>query len=138
MSYRKKRLIFIQTLLLLTAHIALYIFYYYEGVDSTQKEVKVESKEFEKLGEKLFEDVEYKGIDANGNRYKLKSKIASFDEKSPELVNMIGMHATFYFRNGNILSVSGKTGKYNNKTNDMKFREDVQISQADNKILQII
>jgi len=136
MSYRKKRLIFIQTLLLLTAILLLYIFYYYEGVDSTQKsEVKVESKEFEKLGEKnYFEDVEYKGIDANGNRYKLKSKIASFDEKSPELVNMIGMHATFYFRNGNILSVSGKTGKYNNKTNDMKFREDVQISQADNKI----
>ena len=100
MSYRKQRLIFIQTLLLLTAILLLYIFYYYEGVDSTQKsEVKVESKEFEKLGEKnYFEDVEYKGIDANGNRYKLKSKIASFDEKSPELVNMIGMHATFYFK----------------------------------------
>ena len=44
-----------------------------------------------------FEDIEYKGIDANGNRYLLKSEVATFDDKSPELVNMNGMFATFYF-----------------------------------------
>ena len=38
-------------------------------------------KKIEKLSESnFFEDVEYKGIDANGNRYLLKSKIASFNE----------------------------------------------------------
>ena len=50
-----------------------------------------------------FEDVEYKGIDANGNRYLLNSKVATFDEKKPELVNMQGMIATFYFKDGQVL-----------------------------------
>tara|TARA_A100001011_G_C14249633_1_gene817242 strand:- start:965 stop:1552 length:588 start_codon:yes stop_codon:yes gene_type:complete len=136
MSYRKKRLIFIQTILLLMAILLLYVFYYYDSKDyNSEKEVKIEKEEFEKLGEKnYFEDVEYNGIDSNGNRYKLKSQIASFDDESPELVNMIGMNATFYFKNGTILNVSGNTGKYNNKTNDMEFRDDVKVSQAENKI----
>ena len=92
-------------------------------------------KKLEKLGESnYFEDVEYKGIDANGNRYLLKSKIASFNDENPELVNMIGMNATFYFKDGKILKVSGKKGMYNNKTNDMQFREEVKVLQADNRI----
>ena len=136
MSARKKRLIIIQTMLLVAAILLLYVFYYHDGTNNNlKKEVKIENKEFEKLGEKnYFEDVEYNGIDANGNRYKLKSQIASFDDESPELVSMIGMNVTFYFKNGSILSVSGKTGKYNNKTNDMEFRDDVKVAQADNKI----
>ena len=118
------------------AILLLYVFYYYDSKDyNSEKEVKIEKEEFEKLGEKnYFEDVEYNGIDSNGNRYKLKSQIASFDDESPELVNMIGMNATFYFKNGTILNVSGNTGKYNNKTNDMEFRDDVKVSQAENKI----
>ena len=43
---------------------------------------------------------------------------ATFDEKKPELVNMQGMIATFYFKDGQVLKVSGKRGTYNNKTND--------------------
>ena len=48
---------------------------------------------------------------------------------------MIGMNATFYFKDGTILEVSGKKGKYNNKTNDMQFRENVKVVQAENSIL---
>ena len=47
---------------------------------------------------------------------------------------MIGMNATFYFKDGKILKVSGKTGVYNNKTNDMKFRDNVKVVQAQNRI----
>ncbi len=136
MSYRKKRLIFIQTVLFLAALLLLYIFYYQDNVSKQPLvKVKIENENLEKLGESnFFEDIEYKGIDANGNRYLLKSKIASFDEKSPELVNMIGMNATFYFKDGTILEITGKTGMYNNKTNDMQFREDVKVEQAENRI----
>ena len=47
---------------------------------------------------------------------------------------MEGMKAIFYFKDGTILQVSGKKGVYNNKTNDMKFREEVKVTQADNQI----
>ena len=48
---------------------------------------------------------------------------------------MEGMKAVFYFKDGKILRVSGETGRYNNKTNDMEFRNNVKIVQASNKIL---
>ena len=136
MSPRKKRLIFTQTLLLIVAILLLYIFYYQGNImNKPLEEVKIENKKLENLGESnFFEDVEYKGIDANGNRYLLESEIASFNEENPELVNMIGMNATFYFKDGKILKVSGKTGIYNNKTNDMQFRDEVKVLQDRNSI----
>ena len=136
MSPRKKRLILTQTLLLIVAILLLYIFYYQGNImNKPLEEVKIENKKLENLGESnFFEDVEYKGIDANGNRYLLESEIASFNEENPELVNMIGMNATFYFKDGKILKVSGKTGIYNNKTNDMQFRDEVKVLQDRNSI----
>ena len=47
---------------------------------------------------------------------------------------MVGMNVIFYFKDGKMLKVSGKTGTYNNKTNDMEFREEVKVVQAENKI----
>ena len=136
MSIRKRKLIFIQTLLLTVAILLLYIFYYKGNVnDKTTEEIKIENKKIDTLNEtNFFENVEYKGIDANGNRYLLKSKIASFNNDKPELVNMVGMNAIFYFKDGTILKVSGKNGVYNNKTNDMEFREEVKVVQAENQI----
>ena len=98
MSKRKKKLIFIQSILLITAVLLLYIFYYNDNESRIEK-VKVENKKIEELSENnFFEDVEYKGIDAAGNRYLLKSEIASFDNEKPELVNMEGMKAIFYLK----------------------------------------
>ena len=136
MSYRKKKLFLIQATLLMIAILLLYIFYYRDNVsEQAVEKVLIENEKLEKLGESnFFEDVEYKGIDANGNRYLLKSNIASFSDESPELVKMIGMNATFYFKDGKVLKVSGKSGTYNNKTNDMQFRDDVKVVQASNRI----
>ena len=110
MSFRKKRLILIQSILLITAIILLYIFYYQGNVKNEATErVKIENEKLEKLKvSNFFEDVEYKGIDANGNRYVLESEIATFNDESPELVQMIGMNATFYFKDGKILKFQVK------------------------------
>ena len=136
MSYRKRKLLFIQTLLLITALLLLYIFYYH-GSKEADKSTSLNEKKEEVPDENVpnyFEDVEYKGIYANGNRYLLVSKIASFNEDSPELINMIGMNATFYFRGGKVLTVTGEKGKYNNKTNDMNFRNNVKVTESNNII----
>ena len=51
---------------------------------------------------------------------------------------MVGMNATFYFKDGKILIITGKTGMYNNKTNDMNFREGVEVSELKISCLRII
>ena len=135
MSARKKKIIFIQSILLITAVLLLDIFYYNDNENKIEK-VEIDNKKIEELSENnFFENVEYKGLDASGNRYLLESQIASFDNEKPELVNMEGMKAIFYFKDGKILRVSGNNGIYNNKTNDMQFRNDVKVTQADNQII---
>ena len=137
MSYRKKKLIIIQSFLFLLAVILIYSFYY-RGNNNIKSVKKTPNKDITNIekdeSSNFFEDVEYKGIDANGNRYLLQSKLATFNEQNPELIDMIGMHATFYFKDGKILNIYGDEGKYNNKTNDMVFRENVRVVQYLNKI----
>ena len=134
MSARKKKIIFIQSILLIVAVLLLYIFYYNDNGNKIEK-VEIDNKKIEELSEgNFFENVEYKGLDASGNRYLLKSQIASFNNEKPELVNMEGMKAIFYFKDGTILKVFGNNGTYNNKTNDMQFKNEVKVTQADNQI----
>ena len=79
-----------------------------------------------------FENIEYKGIDLNGNRYVIMSEKASFDITKPELIDMKIMSAIFYFKDGTVLRVKGDYGTYNNKSNDMKFRENITAQYIDN------
>ena len=138
MSYRKRRLIVIQ-LILLSLAIILFYFFYYQNVDKdqTSQTTKVEIEKTNNLDDNasFFENVEYKGIDANGNRYLLQSSTATFNKENPELVNMMGMRATFYFKDGKILEIFGDAGKYNNQSNDMEFRKNVKVKQDQNEIL---
>ena len=138
MSYRKRRLIVIQ-LILLSLAIILFYFFYYQSVDkdltSQTTEVEIEKPNNIEDNASFFENVEYKGIDANGNRYLLQSSTATFNKENPELVNMMDMKATFYFKDGKILEISGDAGKYNNQSNDMEFRKNVKVKQDQNEIL---
>jgi len=137
MSYRKKRLLIIQIMLTTIAIILAYIFYY-KGNDQnelrTTSEISSSTTNQEEAQENFFENVEYRGIDANANRYLLKSDFATFEKDKPELIKMTGMNATFYFKDGKELNVYGDKGTYNNKTNDMEFRENVKVTQAENVI----
>ena len=103
MSNRKKKLIIIQSLLFLIATVIFYFVYYYQNINENISENTETSKIFSKEDQSksnFFENVQYQGIDANGNRYLLQSELASFDEENPELINMVNMMATFYFKNG--------------------------------------
>ena len=48
------------------------------------------------------------------------------------------MSAVFYFKDGTILKVRGDYGTYNNKTNNMNFRENVKAEYKETICLQII
>ena len=137
MSYRKKRLIFIQ-LILLSLAIILFYFFYYQSVDkdltSQTTEVEIEKPNSIEDNASFFENVEYKGIDANGYRFLLQSSTATFNKENPELVNMMDMKATFYFKDDTMLSISSEEGIYNNKTLDMNFSKNVKAIYEDSKL----
>tara|TARA_B100001063_G_C16654756_1_gene497846 strand:+ start:126 stop:743 length:618 start_codon:yes stop_codon:yes gene_type:complete len=135
---RKKKLLFIQISIFLFATILLY-FAYNDGNKIDKKTlIKPEDKQnapLEKNASNNFEDVEYKGVDLNGNRYVIQSEKARFELDKPELIDMKVMHAIFYFKDGSILKIWGDYGTYNNQTKDMEFRENI-IATRENENLK--
>ena len=82
----------------------------------------------------MFYDISYTGLDLSGNRYLLKSEQAYVDETKPEIIYMTIVEATFYFKDGTILKVEGDYGTYNNKNNNMEFRENI-VAEYENNYL---
>ena len=138
MTDRKKKILLIQITLFIIAISLLYFTYYNKDLDAEKTSVeRIENKEVEESDSKavnVFEDIEYKGIDLNGNRFTIKSEIADFELETPELINMKIMSAIFYFKDGTILRVKGDYGTYNNKSNDMEFRENIIANYIDNNL----
>ena len=82
MIKRKKKIRIIQFFLLTLGVLITYFTYY--NKDSTDKDI-ISSKPIkesipEKENKDVFFNIEYTGLDLNGNRYLLKSKEAQLDE----------------------------------------------------------
>tara|TARA_B100001778_G_C18328760_1_gene512006 strand:- start:92 stop:688 length:597 start_codon:yes stop_codon:yes gene_type:complete len=135
---RKKKLLTIQILLFSLATILIFFTYYGKNDNKfDNKKTKTETKPIEKDADDKttsFENIEYKGVDLEGNRYIIKSELADFSLENPELINMRIMSAIFYLKDGSILKIKGDWGSYNNQTYDMKFRENIETKYKDNFI----
>mgnify|MGYP005990726255 FL=1 len=132
---RKRKILVIQISIFIIS-ISLLFFTYYEKDKSillnTSQSEQIESTNENASKSNAFEDIEYKGVDFNGNRYSIRSEQAEFELDTPELINMKVMKATFYFKDGTVLNVSGDYGVYNNKTNDMIFKENIEAIYENN------
>ena len=139
---RKKKLRLIQSFLLIFALLAIYLTYYQKETDETKEIISSSSKE--KLKElssqdnsekkDMFFDIEYSGIDLNGNRYLLKSEEANLDGIKPEIVYMKIVNAIFYFKDDTTLYVWADSAVYNNKTLDIKFEDNVRANYLESKL----
>lgn len=99
-----------------------------EDVSNTQKDTA------EDKGLNIFEDVEYKGVDNNGNKFVIFSKYSDFKIDRAEIINMKGVLCYFYFKDGNVLEIRSETGTYNNVTLDMNFAENVNMFYKENAL----
>ena len=128
MTERKKKLRIIQLILLALGSLIIFFTYYGEKKNYSEKILPQETQDKIKkqLAEQtdeadVFYNIEYSGLDLNGNRYILKSKEAYNNKDNQELVFMKFVEAIFYFKDGTVLEVLSESGIYNNKTLDMKF-----------------
>ena len=134
---RKKKLKLIQISLLFLAFLIIYYTYYNKADEEKNKIVSTNVQDSSsKISEAIdtFTNVEYTGLDLNGNRYLLKSKEAYLDEKIKELIYMKTIDATFYFKDDTILYIEADKGVFNNKTLDMKFEKNVKAKYLSSEL----
>ena len=142
MIERKKKVRLIQLTLLILGIIILYFVYYDGGSDqenkiisqSTEKIIEKQTLIDKKNEEGKFFDIEYTGLDLNGNRYLLKSKEAQLDRLKPEIVYMKTVEAVFYFKDSTNLYILANNGTYNNKSLDMVFENNVKADYLGSKL----
>ena len=142
MTERKKKLRFIQLFLLIFSLLILYLTYYNKSGDKDQEIISKSIKEKVDLQSEnslsdnndIFFNIEYTGLDLNGNRYILKSDEAFLDDVNPEIVYMKSVNAIFYFKDNTVLNIWSDKGIYNNKTFDMDFEVNVRAEYLDSKL----
>ncbi len=142
MTFRKKRLLITQLILLGFGVLIIYFTYYKKDPNTEDKIISKKTEEIIKdqlenedsdKGD-IFFNIEYSGLDLAGNRYLLKSEEAYLDSAKPEIVYMTKVNAVFYFKDDTTLYVWSDTGIYNNKTLDMKFSENVKANYLETQL----
>ena len=86
--------------------------------------------ELENNNRNVFENLEYKNTDKNGNKFIIFSEYSDFETNKPEIINMKNIVCYFYLKDG-ILEIRSKIAKYNNVTLDMSFFENVGMYYKD-------
>ena len=131
---RIKKLRLIQFSLLALWSIII-IFTYFSKSDDTNKAIssKLEEKVKNQVNQKnidgnVFFNVEYTGLDLEGNRFILKSEEAVNSKDNAEIILMESVNGSFYFKNGSNLIIKSNKGIYNNKTLDMIFEDKIIAS----------
>ena len=139
---RRKKLKAIQ-LCLLSIGVLTLIFTYSDKIsfkkDLITQELKkeIEKKTIDKNENtegNIFYNIEYSGLDLAGNRYILKSKSAINNNLNKDLIDMTGVNATFYFKDGTILKINSDFGEYNNNTLDINFKSNINAEYGESTL----
>ena len=142
MIERKKKLRFFQLTLLVFGILLIYLTYYSKDKNikessifkSNSKKIEDQATDSNEDKKELFFNIEYSGLDLNGNRYLLKSSEAYRDKLNPEIINMKIVEAVFHFKDDSVLYVWADKGIYNNKSLDMKFEINVKANYLDSEL----
>ena len=75
-----------------------------------------------------FENVEYKGLYDFDKPFKVKSEKAYIFNEEPDIVYMDTMHVILYLSDGRIVNITSDKGRYNKRTYDCFFEQNVKAT----------
>ncbi len=128
---------FIQISLLLLAFLLIFFTYFLnlkkKQPSTNLDQIKIVKPDKEK-GKVVntFVDVQYSGLDRNGNRFIITSKYADFETDRSNIIRMEEVLCIFYFKDQTSMTVQSSYGIYNNVTDDIEFTENVKMNYLEN------
>ena len=136
-KFKKKHIL--QISLILLGILLVFLIYFSKPEKNIQKDLEknsISQKKDDKIDpdKNYFENVEYKGVDKNGNKFVIFSEYSEFDLVKPELIKMERILCYFYFKDGTVLEIRSLIGSYNNVTLDMSFAENVKMFYLDSSL----
>jgi len=131
-----RKILFQITLILLGILIIFFIYFHNQEQKSflKQEKKKIEKTEEESKNVSTFENIQYDGIDSNGNKFLINSDYAEFENDKTNIIYMKKMVCRFFFKDGTILRVTSNRGVYDNITDNMEFEENVKMYYLENRL----
>ena len=128
---------FIQITLLLLAFLLIFFTYFLnlkkKQTSTNLDQIKtIEPDREKKKTANTFVDVQYSGLDRNGNRFIITSKYADFETDRSNIIRMEEVLCIFYFKDQTSMTVQSSYGIYNNVTDDIEFTENVKMNYLEN------
>tara|TARA_B100000767_G_scaffold254109_1_gene259230 strand:+ start:413 stop:988 length:576 start_codon:yes stop_codon:yes gene_type:complete len=131
------RKILVQIFLFLFFLISITFFYYTYFYSKESKAIIVNSPEDVKSFKSknnLIKNLEYFSVDAKGNEFLITSEYGEINAEDSSLIIMQNVKANINLVNKETIIIISSFAKYNNKSFDTAFSENVILEYLDNKI----
>ena len=132
----KTKLQFFLILLVLFLCIVFYLIYFSKNdTKLTSKQKIITNTDISESSKgSSIKDILYESYDDKGNKFIIKSKTGTFDEKKKDEINMINVEAKIILVNGAIVTLMSETARYNSFNSNTKFIKNVKLEYLDHKI----
>tara|TARA_B110001450_G_C17552583_1_gene453283 strand:+ start:412 stop:1008 length:597 start_codon:yes stop_codon:yes gene_type:complete len=123
-------------LFVLFLSIFFYINYFYKkDTELVSNQDEIRSTNFsESPDTTTIKEILYESYDNEGNKFTIKSKSGTFDEKKKDEINMINVEAKIDLANGTFIRLVSDTAKYNSSNSNTKFIKNVRLGYLEHKI----
>jgi len=123
-------------LFVLFLSIFFYINYFYKkDTELVSKKDEIAITNFsESQDVTTIKEILYESYDNEGNKFTIKSKSGTFDEKKMDEINMINVEAKIDLANGTFIRLVSDTAKYNSSNSNTKFIKNVRLGYLEHKI----
>ena len=127
-------------LFVLFLSIFFYINYFYKkDTELVSNQDEIRSTNFSESSDTTtIKEILYESYDNEGNKFTIKSKSGTFDEKKKDEINMINVEAKIDLANGTFIRLVSDTAKYNSSNSNTKFIKNVRLGYLEHKINSII
>ena len=116
-------------LLVLLLSIFFYLNYFYKKDSKTaSKQNVITNTDISGSPEgTTIKEILYESYDNEGNKFMIKSKSGTFDEKETDEINMVNVEAKIDLTNGTFITLSSDTARYNALNSNTKFIRNVKL-----------
>ena len=127
---------FVLLLLVLLLSIFFYLNYFYKNDSklASKQNVITNTDISESPDGTTIKEILYESYDNEGNKFIIKSKKGTFDDKKTDEINMVNVEAKILLTNGTFISLVSDTAKYNSLNSNTRFIYNVKLRYLGHKI----
>ena len=129
-----KKNIIIQIILIITVFFIIFIFlnkYFFSNETSSKKTIN-SIKEISK--DNLIKNLKYNSVNNNGDKYEISAKFGKIDTDNPEILHLTKVAGYVTLENDYKIKINSENAKFNNKSFETTFKENVKIITDEEQI----